>query len=122
MNFNNYCNINRSTGLYTDMYELAMAQAYFTEGTHNQTASFDYFFRKIPYSGGYVIFCGLSDLLKVIENLRFDKEDIDFLKKQGLAENFLSWLQNFRFKGSIFSMKEGEVVFPTEPVLRVEGN
>jgi nicotinate phosphoribosyltransferase len=104
------------------MYELAMAQAYFREGTHNQTASFDYFFRKIPYSGGYVIYCGLGDLLEVIENLRFSKNDIAFLQNQGLNEEFLSFLENFRFSGTIYSMKEGEVVFPTEPILRVEGN
>jgi len=122
MNFENYCNINRCTGLYTDMYELAMAQAYFREGTHNQTASFDYFFRKIPFNGGYVIYCGLGDLLEVIENLRFSKDDINYLKQQGLNEDFLSFLENFRFSGTIYSMKEGEVVFPTEPILRVEGN
>lgn len=122
MNFSTYCNVNRCSGLYTDMYELAMAQAYFKEDGQNTIASFDYFFRKLPYQGGYVIFCGLEDLLKVIENLRFEKEDIDFLKKQGLDEKFLSWLENFRFTGTVYSMKEGEVVFPTEPVLRVEGN
>jgi nicotinate phosphoribosyltransferase len=104
------------------MYELAMAQAYYQEGTHNQTASFDYFFRKIPYSGGYAIYCGLGDLLQVIENLRFSKADIGFLQEQGLNKEFLSFLENFRFSGSIYSMKEGEVVFPTEPILRVEGN
>lgn len=122
MNFENYYTLDRSSGLYTDMYELAMAQAYFAEGTHEQTASFDYFFRKIPYRGGYVIFCGLGDLLQVIENLHFSHDDIMFLEKQGLNKKFLSWLETFHFSGNIFSMKEGEVVFPTEPILRVEGN
>jgi nicotinate phosphoribosyltransferase len=69
-----------------------------------------------------VIYCGLGDLLEVIENLRFSKNDIAFLQNQGLNEEFLSFLENFRFSGTIYSMKEGEVVFPTEPILRVEGN
>ena len=122
MNFNNYININRCSGLYTDMYELAMAQAYFKDGGQHIPASFDYFFRKLPFKGGYVVFCGLDDLLKVIENICFNEEEIAFLEKQGMEKKFLSWLANFKFSGSVFSMKEGEVIFPTEPVLRVEGN
>jgi nicotinate phosphoribosyltransferase len=114
--------INTCSGLYTDMYELAMAQAYFKQNTYNTQASFEYFFRKIPFSGGYVIFCGLDDLLNVIEQLRFSKEEIGWLQRQGLDEKFLIWLENFHFTGRIYSMKEGEVVFPTEPLLRIEGN
>ena len=121
MKFDNYCNINRCSGLYTDMYELAMAQVYFKESGQNTSVSFDYFFRKLPFKGGYVIFCGLGDLLKVIENISFE-DDINYLKKQGLDNEFLSWLKDFKFSGAIYSMKEGEVIFPTEPVLRVEGN
>jgi len=104
------------------MYELSMAQAYFKDNGQQTPASFDYFFRKLPFQGGYVIFCGLGDLLKIIEKLRFDKDDIDFLQKQGFNNDFLSWLENFKFSGSVYSMKEGEVVFPTEPILRVEGS
>jgi nicotinate phosphoribosyltransferase len=104
------------------MYELAMTQAYFKDDGQNIPASFDYFFRKLPFKGGYVIFCGLGDLLKVIENICFGEEEIAFLEKQGMDKEFLSWLKNFKFSGSVFSMKEGEVIFPTEPVVRVEGN
>ena len=118
----NNCSIDPCTGLYTDMYELAMAQAYYKEGIHGSTACFDYFFRKLPFAGGYVIFCGLGDLLNVIENIRFSKEEIAWLHQQGMEEKFLSWLENFHFNGNIYSVKEGEVVFPTEPLLRVEGN
>lgn len=113
--------IDTRSGLYTDMYELAMAHAYFKQKIQDTPASFDYFFRKLPYSGGYVIFCGLGELLPVIENLRFDKNEIDWLHKQGFDKDFLGWLEAFRFKGTISSMQEGEIAFPLEPLLQVEG-
>ncbi|MGN6299286.1 MAG: nicotinate phosphoribosyltransferase [Ginsengibacter sp.] len=113
--------IQTNSGLYTDMYELAMAEAYFKEKKQDEHACFDYFFRKIPYGGGYVIFCGLGELLPVIEALHFNSGEIDWLHKQGFDKEFLSWLEAFRFKGTIRSMQEGEIVFPLEPLLQVEG-
>mgnify|MGYP001545100143 CR=1 FL=1 len=114
--------INTDSGLYTDMYELAMVQAYFKHGTQNTPACFDYFFRKLPYAGGYVIFCGLGELLPVIENIHFDKNEIDWLLGEGFDKDFLDWLKNFHFTGTIRSMKEGEIAFPLEPLLQVEGS
>lgn len=115
-------NLNKSIGLYTDHYELTMAQGYFLSGLHEKTASFDYFFRKNPYNGGFVIFAGLSDLLDLILNYQFSDEDCNYLKSIGFNEKFVQYLKNFKFKGDIYSVKEGELVFPNEPVLRVEGN
>lgn len=107
---------------YTDYYELTMAQGYFLSGKHKLRASFDYFFREIPFDGGYVIYAGLGELIETIQNFSFSNEEIEYLQQEGFREEFLDYLENFRFKGSIFSVREGEVVFPTEPVLRVEGN
>ncbi len=114
--------IHTQSGIYTDMYELAMAQAYFKHDSHEKPACFDYFFRKLPYGGGYVVFCGLGELLPIIENLHFNKEEINWLFKEGFDKKFLEWLEAFRFKGSIRSMKEGEITFPLEPLLQVEGS
>ncbi|MDR9417387.1 nicotinate phosphoribosyltransferase [Gracilimonas sp.] len=108
--------------LYTDLYELTMAQGYFLYGRHKQTANFDYFFRKLPFDGGYVVFAGLSDFLDIIQNFRFHPDEIEYLRKQGFKEKFLEYLQDFEFKGTIYAAKEGEIVFPNEPVVRVEGN
>jgi nicotinate phosphoribosyltransferase len=113
--------INTDSGIYTDMYEIAMAQAYFKHGNYNTSACFDYFFRKLPYEGGYAIFCGLGELLPIIENLHFNKEEIDWLFKEDFDKTFLEWLEAFRFKGTIRSMQEGEIAFPLEPLLQVEG-
>jgi nicotinate phosphoribosyltransferase len=110
------------TATYTDQYEIAMGQAYLLAGRKDQSAVFDYFFRKNPFKGGYTIFAGLPDLLTVLENFRFDKEDLDFLKAQSFHPDYLTYLENFRFTGTIYSPPEGDLVFPTSPVLRVEGN
>jgi nicotinate phosphoribosyltransferase len=113
--------IQTNSGLYTDMYELVMAEAYFKAKTQDLPVCFDYFFRKNPFAGGYVIFCGIGELLPVIESFHYDKKDIDWLNKQGFDKDFLSWLEEFKFKGSICSMQEGEVAFPLEPLMEVSG-
>lgn len=110
------------TGTYTDQYEIAMAQVYFLSGRTREKAVFDYFFRKLPMNSGYVIFAGLHDLLRVLETLRFDEEDLFYLREQNHDPDFLEYLKSFRFNGTIHSCEEGEVVFPNEPILRVEGS
>ncbi len=108
------------TATYTDLYQLRMAQAYFKNNKHEQTAVFDYYFRKNPFDGGYTIFAGLEDLLQKLKTLKFSQEDINFLKTQQFPNDFLNYLQQFRFRGKIFSAMEGDVVFPNRPILRVE--
>ena len=110
------------TGTYTDLYQLTMGQVYFLKGVSQQEAVFDYFFRKLPFDGGYVVFAGLGDLLPILEDLHFSTDDLKFLKEVGLNDDFIRHLGTFRFGGSIYSPKEGEIVFPNEPILRVEGN
>jgi nicotinate phosphoribosyltransferase len=113
---------NRKTGLFTDHYELTMAQAFFLSGKKDLTASFDYFFRSSPFKGSYVIFAGLDDFLDLLNDYEFDKKDCEFLLKAGFHKDFVNYLEEFRFKGNIYAPHEGEIVFPIEPVMRVEGN
>jgi nicotinate phosphoribosyltransferase len=110
------------TATYTDQYQLTMAQVYFQKGHKDQRAVFDYFFRKLPFGSGYAVFAGLEDFLDVVEDLRFDKADLEFLKEQGFDPGFLHYLEDFHFKGNIYASREGDLVFPTRPVLQVEGN
>ncbi|HSH50121.1 MAG TPA: nicotinate phosphoribosyltransferase [Bacteroidales bacterium] len=109
-------------GKFIDYYELTMAQGYFLSGRNEEPATFDYFFRKNPFSGGYTVFAGLSDLLDALEQFYFSDKDCAFLAQSGLDEKFLDYLRSFSFNGSIQSVQEGEIVFPQEPVMRVEGN
>lgn len=110
------------TGTYTDQYQLTMGQAYFLKGKADDLAVFDYFYRKRPFSGGYAVFAGLEDILEVAEHLRFDEKDLAYLKQQGFDKDYIAYLKDFKFKGTIYAANEGEVVFPVSPILRVEGS
>ena len=109
-------------GLYTDYYELSMAQGFFLSGKKEDLSVFDYFFRTNPFEGGFLIFAGLYDLLLSLSRFRFSKADLDYLSNNGFCDEFLNHLKDFSFKGTIHSVREGEIVFPNEPILRVEGN
>jgi nicotinate phosphoribosyltransferase len=111
-----------SPGLYTDMYQLIMAQGYLSTNKAHLPTTFDYFFRKNPFEGGYTIFAGLGELLDILPSFTYSDRDTAYLFSLGnFTSGFLGYLNNFKFKGSIFSVKEGEVVFPNEPLIRVEG-
>ncbi|VVB94503.1 Putative nicotinate phosphoribosyltransferase [uncultured archaeon] len=106
-----------SEALRTDLYQLTMMQAYW-KSRHNPEATFDYFVRKIP-SGSYLVTAGLSYVLDYIGNLRFEEDDIEYLRTQGFDAGFLEFLRDFRFTGDILAMPEGNIAFPLEPIIRV---
>lgn len=106
--------------LLTDLYELTMMQGYFKNQNRNQMAVFDMFYRNNPVDGGYAIAAGLDQLIEYIEGLHFDKEDVDYLRTLKIFdEDFLEYLENFKFSGSIYSIPEGTVIFPREPLVKV---
>jgi len=109
------------SGSYTDLYEITMAEAYFLEGRKDD-ACFDYFFRKVPNNGAYVVFAGLQDILSILTDLHFTDDDISFLKELKFQASFIDYLKNFQFHCNVYSCPEGEIVFPNCPILRVEGN
>lgn len=103
-----------------DFYQLTMGNGYFMTDYANKTAYFDLFFRRVPDNGGYAVFAGLEQVIEYIENLRFDADDIDFLKSKGIFnEEFLEYLRGFKFEGDIFAVREGTPVFPYEPLITV---
>ncbi len=109
------------SGLYTDRYELTMALAYWRAGRAGEPAVFDTFFRKAPFAGGYAVFAGLDPLFDALRWYRFSEDEVAFLEKDGFPGDFLEFLASFRFRGAVFAPPEGEVVFPLETVVRVEG-
>jgi nicotinate phosphoribosyltransferase len=111
-----------SSGLFTDFYELTMAQGYWKLGRDGKSV-FDVFFRRNPFGGGYSVFAGLEPLLRDLESLRFSPEDIGYLESLGMFERgFLDYLADFRFRGDIWSVSEGEIVFPQGLLLRVHAD
>ena len=104
-----------------DYYEFTMANGYFKNGMHEKNVYFDVFFRKLPDNGGFAILAGLEQVIDYIKNLRFEAEDLDFLRSKGVfSEEFLDYLKNFKFTGDIYAIPEGTPVFPNEPVLTVK--
>ena len=107
-NFNNYI------GLFADHYEFTMAQGYLLDKREDC--------RKNPFNSGFTVFAGLFDLLEMVQQFKFNQESINHLSKNGFHTDFLEYLKSFSFKGNIISVKEGEIVFSNEPIMRVEGN
>jgi nicotinate phosphoribosyltransferase len=109
----------RITALFTDLYEVTMAQAYAAERMSGP-AVFETLFRKLPDERSYVIAAGLSDVLDFFEALRFDQEDLEYLLGIGLfTEEFVQRLSEVRFTGDVWAVPEGTVVFPNEPIVQV---
>lgn len=108
-----------NVALYTDFYQLTMAQGYFLAQKTEDRAFFDYFFRSLPFSGGYVVFAGLADVLTFLQESKFSPEHIDYLHQFGFQSDFLEYLKTFQFTGTLRSVQEGELVFPFTPVVQV---
>ncbi len=106
-------------GLFTDLYELTMAQVYFDQGMF-APATFSLFIRNHPPNRGYLVFAGLEDVLDYLEALNFDGDQVGSLRSQGIfSEEFLGYLAGLRFRGSVRAMPEGRLFFADEPVLEV---
>lgn len=110
----------RSIALLTDLYEITMANGYFEEGRQKTEVVFDVFYRQIPDQGGFAIFAGLEQIVEYIEQLHFSAKDVDYLRSLHLfSEEFLNYLANFSFSGSIDALAEGTIIYPNEPLLTV---
>lgn len=107
--------------LFTDLYELTMAEAYLAHGMREE-ATFSLFFRKLPPGRNFLLVCGIGELLERIETLRFSSDDIAYLRSTNIFSGaFLDWLGRYRFRGSIEAVAEGTPLFPNEPILEVTG-
>ena len=110
----------RHLTMLCDFYELTMARGYFHSDIKDKIAYFDVFFRKVPDGGGYAIAAGLEQIIEYIKSIKFEKSDIEYLRsKKIFDEEFLTYLEGFRFTGDIWAVPEGTVIFPNEPILTV---
>ena len=103
-----------------DFYELTMAHGYFEKGYKDRITYFDLFYRRCPDGGGFAIAAGLEQIIEYIQELRFEPEDIEYLRGRNLfSEEFLAYLADFKFTGDIWAVPEGTPVFPKEPIITV---
>ncbi|EOF88493.1 nicotinate phosphoribosyltransferase [Enterococcus faecium] len=111
-----------SLTLHTDLYQINMMQTYWELGRADLHAVFECYFREMPFNHGYAVFAGLERLVNYLENLTFNDSDIAYLRGlEVYPEGFLDYLQNFEFKATVRSAREGELVFANEPLIQVEG-
>lgn len=112
----------RNLSMLMDFYEFTMANGYMANGMGNKIAYFDMFFRKIPDGGGFAIMVGLEQLIEYLSSLRFNEEDVEYLRSKKLfSEEFLTYLKNFKFTCDVWAVPEGTPIFPNEPIVIVRG-
>ena len=112
--------ISRNLTMLCDFYELTMGNGYFVKGMQDKIVYFDAFYRQNPDNGGFAVVAGLEQIVEYINNLRFDEDDISYLRsKNCFSEEFLQYLADFKFTGDIWAIPEGTIVFPGEPLLTV---
>ena len=110
----------RNLTMMMDLYEMTMANGYFNDQDKDVRVAFDVFYRSNPDGGGFAIFAGLEQILEYIENLHFDKEDIEYFRSLHIfTEEFLEHLSEFSFRGDIYAFREGTIMYPNEPVITV---
>ena len=95
-----------------------MCASYFDNG-RTEPATFDLFIRKLPPNRSYYVFAGLEQALLYLKRLRFTSQQTDYLRNHGFKENFLNYLQGFKFSGDVLAVPEGTVMFANEPLIRV---
>ncbi|MBM7714344.1 nicotinate phosphoribosyltransferase [Bacillus thermophilus] len=110
-----------SLALHTDLYQINMAKTYWQDGIHERKAVFELYFRKLPFANGYAIFAGLEKAIHYLRNFHFSESDLRYLRDDlDYNGEFIDYLANLRFSGTVRSMKEGELVFGNEPIMQVE--
>ncbi len=108
--------------MLTDFYEITMANGYLEHGIGDRIAYFDMYFRKVPDGAGFAIMAGVEQLIEYLKNLTFEKEDIDYLKSKGIfSDEFINYLENFKFECDVWAIPEGTPIFPNEPIVTVRG-
>ena len=110
----------RNVSMMMDLYEMTMANGYFKEESADAQVVFDVFYRQNPDNGGFALFVGIEQIIEYLENLHFEEDDIEYFRSLGtFSDKFLDWLHEYRFRGSVYAMPEGTVMYPNEPLITV---
>jgi nicotinate phosphoribosyltransferase len=114
----------------TDFYELSMAAAYYYSnyrtdyGSNTIKGIFEMFVRKLPRNRSYLVAAGLGQVLYFLMNVKFNEGQLSYLRSlevfKDMKEDFFEYLSNFNFTGNVWAVPEGTILFPNEPIIRVE--
>lgn len=117
--FNGYERLARNYSLLSDNYEHKMGQGYLLDGKKDEIAAFDVFFRRVPNNGGYAIMAGVDKVISYIENLHFGEQELRYFKRAGFRDEYIEYLKNFKFSGTVKAIPDGTPVFPNEPLITI---
>jgi nicotinate phosphoribosyltransferase len=111
-------------GPVTDLYQLTMMAGYATLGIDQARATFELFVRRLPKGRAYLVFAGLEQAVGDLQRLRFSSEQVEAMRNwPTFAHVEPAWFEalvDLRFRGDVWAVPEGTVVFAGEPILRVE--
>lgn len=108
--------------MLTDFYEITMANGYLKCGMGDRIAYFDMYFRQAPDRAGFAVMAGVQQLIEYLENLKFSREDIEYLRAKNMfCKEFLDYLADFKFECDVWAVPEGTPIFPNEPIVTVRG-
>src|SRR5579862_798173 len=114
--------------LLTDLYQLTMAYGYFKLNMHEQESVFHLLFRKNPFKDDHAIACGLASVVDFLTHWKFEQDDLAYLatlknskNKPLFTNDFLDYLKQLKFSCRLDAIPEGTIVFPHEPLLRIQG-
>lgn len=119
---------NQSMSLLTDLYQLTMSYGYWKAGLDKKESVFHLFFRRPPFHGGFTIAAGLEYAIDYLNNFKFDSSDLEYLANLKSPEGgplfepeFFDYLFKLKFNCTVHAVPEGTVIFPYEPLLRIQG-
>ncbi len=108
-----------NAALFTDLYQLTMAQAYVAEEMF-EPATFSLFYRNLPDDRNYILSCGIEDVVDFLCELRFGDDDLAYLRDTGkFSDAFVDYLADFSFTGQVHGLPDGTPAFPQEPLVEV---
>ena len=106
----------------SDKYQYTMGKSFYDSGMKDQHAVFNMFYRKAPENNNWAVVSGVDEVLEMIGNL--GNMDSSFFEKFLPGEeyrDFRGYLSAMKFTGNVYAMREGEIVFPNQPIIIIEG-
>lgn len=105
----------------SDKYQYTMGKSFYETGRAQQTAVFNLFYRKAPENNNWAVVSGTEEVIEMVSGLGTEPERFyeQFLPGEAYRE-FRKYLSGMKFTGNLYAMREGEIVFPNQPIITVE--
>ena len=106
----------------SDKYQYTMGKSFYDSGMKDKHAEFNLFYRKAPENNNWAVVSGIDEVLEMVSNLgNMDPEFFEKFLPGEEYKDYRGYLSSMKFTGNIYAMREGEIVFPNQPIIIVEG-